>query len=142
LKYPYKSYPNSKGGQDWSAILNVQIANPARHSPPTKRFEALIDSGASRCIFHSSLGLAIGLDVKKGEVEETLGVSGQPTITYLHNVSLYVSVGIIKSIQAGFTEKLPVGGLLGRLGFFEYFKITFDPSSNPPGFELERIHKI
>jgi hypothetical protein len=30
---------------------------------------------------------------------------------------------------------------LGRVGFFEHFKITFDPSSNPPGFDLERIYK-
>jgi hypothetical protein len=31
--------------------------------------------------------------------------------------------------------------LLGRIGFFEHFKITFDPSSDPPGLEIELIHK-
>jgi aspartyl protease len=111
-----------------------------RSIPPTKRFEALVDSGASRCIFHSSLGKAIGLDVAKGEVEETVGVSGLPTVTYLHDVSLYVANQIIK-IRAGFTDQLPLSGLLGRSGFFEHFKIIFDPSSEPPGFTLERIHK-
>jgi hypothetical protein len=141
LNYPYKSYPNAKGGQDWSAVLNVQIANHVKHSPPTKRFEALIDSGASRCIFHSALGRAIGLDLTKGEIEETVGVDGIATVTYLHNISLYVDTQIIK-IRAGFTDKLPLSGLLGRSGFFEHFKITFDPSCEPPGFELERIHKI
>jgi hypothetical protein len=100
----------------------------------------LIDSGASRCIFHSNLGRAIGLDIPSGEVEETVGVSGQPTITYLHSVSLYVAGHIIK-IKAGFTDQLPLAGLLGRRGFFEHFRITFDPSAEPPGFELERIHK-
>jgi hypothetical protein len=44
-------------------------------------------------------------------------------------------------ILAGFTDQLPVAGLLGRVGFFEYFKITFDPSTNPPGFDLERIYR-
>lgn len=44
-------------------------------------------------------------------------------------------------IEAGFTDKLPVAGLLGMSGFFEHFKITFDPSAIPPGFELERIYK-
>lgn len=140
MKFAYKNYPNPKGGQDWAAFVNVQIANAAKHSPPTKRFEALIDSGASRCIFHASLGQAIGLDILKGEVEETVGVSGKPTPTYLHNVSLYVMGGIIK-VRAGFTDQLPLGGLLGRIGFFEHFKITFDPSSEPPGFEAERIHR-
>jgi len=140
LKYPYKSYPDPKGGYDWWAVINVQIANPAKHSPPTKRFEALLDSGASRCVFHASLGSAIGLDFQRGEVEETVGVSGTPTITYLHSVLLYVDGGIVK-VRAGFTDRLPLGGLLGRKGFFENFKVTFDPSSEPPGFELERIHK-
>jgi hypothetical protein len=141
LKYAYKNYPNQKGGQDWWAVLNVQIANPAKHSPPSKRFEAVVDSGASRCIFHANIGTAIGLDIKKGEIEETVGVSGKPTITYLYSISLYVDGGIIR-IRAGFAQDLPLAGLLGRQGFFEHFKITFDPSNTPPGFELERIHKI
>jgi hypothetical protein len=140
LKFSYKNFPDGKGGQDWAAVLNVQIANTAKHSPPTRRFEAVIDSGASRCIFHANFGRAIGLDILSGEMEETMGVSGQATRTYLHNVSLYAMGSIIR-IRAGFTETLPVGGLLGRRGFFEYFKITFDPSTDPPGFELERVHK-
>jgi hypothetical protein len=140
LNFPYKSYPLRKGGQDWCAILNVQISNPAKHSPPTKRFEALLDSGASRCLFHSNFGTAIGLDIEKGEVEETVGVSGKPTITYLHPISLHVMGSIIK-ITAGFSDDLPLGGLLGRAGFFENFKVTFDPSSDPPGFDIERIYK-
>lgn len=80
------------------------------------------------------------MDVEKGEVEQTIGVSGLATVTYLHNIALHVAGNILR-IRAGFTNNLPLGGLLGRMGFFEYFKITFDPSSEPPGFELERIHK-
>jgi hypothetical protein len=140
LRYAYKSYPEQKGGTGWWAVVSVQIANPARHSPPTKRFEALLDSGASRCIFHSSLGRAIGLSIEEGEIEETIGVSGKPSITYLHNISLYVAGGII-GIRAGFANDLPIAGMLGRKGFFEHFKVTFDPSSDPPGFEIERIYK-
>ena len=70
-----------------------------------------------------------------------MGVSGRPTITHLHNISLYVGGGII-SIEAGFTDELPLAGMLGRKGFFEHFKVTFDPSSEPPGFEIERIYKV
>jgi hypothetical protein len=42
-------------------------------------------------------------------------------------------------IRAGFVDNLPVAGLLGRRGFFENFIITFDPSAEPPGFDLERL---
>lgn len=50
-------------------------------------------------------------------------------------------LGNMFKIKAGFVADLPLAGLLGRIGFFEYFKITFDPSTSPPGFELERIYK-
>ena len=121
-------------------MLPTQIANPAKHSPPCRKFEALVDSGAAICIFHASIGESIGLNISKGEEDKTTGVSGKPTTIYLHAVSLYVPGHIIK-IRAGFTDELPLAGLLGRMGFFEHFKVTFDPSSNPPGFELERIYK-
>jgi hypothetical protein len=57
-----------------------------------------------------------------------------------HTVSLHV-LGSMFKIRAGFADKLPAAGLLGRIGFFEHFKITFDPSSNPAGFDLERVSR-
>ena len=84
MKFSYKNYPAPKGESDLCAVLLVQISNPAKHSPPSKRFEALIDSGASRCIFHADIGKAVGFDVRKGEEGETLGISGQSSILYLH----------------------------------------------------------
>lgn len=118
----------------------MQIGNPAKHSPPTKRFEALIDSGATYCIFHHDIGKAVGFDIEKGEKEETVGVSGKPSVIYLHNISLFVLGGMIR-IRGAFSREIPVAGVLGRKGFFEHFKITFDPSTEPPGFELERIYR-
>lgn len=140
MRFPYKTYPDNKGGFDWWALLPVQISNPAKHSPPTKRFEALVDSGASRCIFHASLGRAIGLNIEKGEHDQTVGVSGKPTVIYLHNVSLHVPGGHILKIKAAFTAELPMAGILGRNGFFEHFKVLFDPSGTTAGFEIERFY--
>jgi hypothetical protein len=140
VRFSYKNYPTHKGIDDWSAALQVQISDPAKHSPPCRKFEAIIDSGASLCLFHSSIGLAIGLDIENGDVDETIGVSGVPTRIYRHKVSLHV-LGSIFRILAGFTDQLPVAGLLGRVGFFEHYKITFDSSTDPPGFELERIYR-
>jgi len=67
-----------------------------------------------------------------------MGVSGQPTRLYLHTVSIYV-MGAIIPVTAGFCDDLPLAGLLGRRGFLENFKFTFDNSSSPPQFELSRI---
>lgn len=140
MKFAYKYFPTPDGGQDWWAVLPIQIANPARHSPPTKRFEALIDSGASLCLFHGGLARPIGLELEKGERSQTTGISGQPTTIYLHEVSLYVPGGHLLRIRAGFSNELPLAGLLGRQGFFDKFRITFDSSSAPPGVEMERIY--
>jgi hypothetical protein len=141
MRFPFKNYPLPKGEMSWWAVLRVQIANPAKHSPPTKTFEAIIDSGASECIFHSSIGKGIGLSIERGEQSQTQGVSGQLTTVYMHRVSLYVPGGHVLQIKASFSDEIPVAGILGISGFFENFKITFDPSSTPPGFELERIYR-
>ena len=140
MRFAYKTYPNLRGVDDWLAVVPVQISNPARHSPPCRKFEAVIDSGASLCLFHSSIGHAIGLRIEKGEEDETTGVSVVPTKIFRHTIHLHV-LGNMFKIQAGFADQLPLAGLLGRVGFFEHFKITFDPCSNPPGFDLERVYR-
>ena len=116
-------------------MLAVNIARPAKNAPRTKRFEAIIDSGASRCVFHASIGKYIGLEIEKGSVEETVGISGTCK-TYLHEVALYVPGGIV-NIRAGFCEDLPIAGLLGMNGFFDHFMVIFDPTAQR--CELERL---
>ena len=68
---------------DWCALLPIRISNTAKHSPPSKFFEALIDTGASRCIFHSQIGHALGFKVAEGKEESAVGISGNPTKIYL-----------------------------------------------------------
>jgi hypothetical protein len=100
----------------------------------------MIDSGANDCIFHADIGRAIGMNLASGTKEIRTGIGGHQDV-WVHPIVLYVGDSAL-NIRAGFAENLPVAGLLGRIGFFEHFKITFDPSSNPPGVELERIRKI
>jgi len=137
LKLPYRKVPNGKGGFGYYAELPVNIALPTKNAPRSKRFGAIIDSGASRCIFHAEIGKAIGLNVSQGELEPTMGIAG-PANTYLHDISLYAPGGII-AIRAGFSADLPVAGVLGIEGFFDSFKITFDPILLR--CELDRIYK-
>jgi hypothetical protein len=67
----------------------------------------------------------------------TQGIGGGVPI-YLHEVVLYVPGGPVK-IKAGFRDNLPVAGLLGMSGFFEFFKVTFNPELK--ACEIERIHR-
>jgi hypothetical protein len=54
----------------------------------------------------------------------------------VHDISIYLPGGIA-NITAGFSDDLPVAGLLGMTGFFEHFKMCFDPTAFR--VELERI---
>ena len=139
IKVPYQKYPDpqARGGFFYAATIPVNIALPAKNSPRSKRFDAVIDSGASQCIFHASIGRAIGLEIEKGELVSTNSIQG-PTAIYLHDVSLYAPGGTVPA-RAGFSDALPIAGLLGMAGFFEYFKITFDPTALR--VELERLYR-
>jgi hypothetical protein len=138
LKFPYHKYPNpqASGGYFYAATLPVNIALPAKNSPRSKRFETIIDSGASQCIFHAAIGRAIGLEIEKGELASTNSIEGASSL-YLHDIALYLPGGIVPT-RAGFSDKLPIAGLLGMTGFFEHFKVTFDPTALR--VELERLY--
>jgi hypothetical protein len=97
---------------------------PIANAPRTKRFEAIIDSGATRTMFHADFAKHLGIDLTKCQTERTVGIGGDE-ITYLHNVNLFVPGGPIV-IKAAFKENLPIAGLLGMAGFFEHFRVTFD----------------
>lgn len=135
VKLPYRKYPNQDGGFYYTATLPVNIALPLKNAPRSKRVEAIIDSGATVCQFQAGLGRAIGLDIEKGEALETLAATG-PTTMYMHEISIYLPGGPVQ-VKAGFSDSLPVAGLLGMSGFFEHFMVLF----NSPALrcELERI---
>jgi hypothetical protein len=140
VKIDYKVYPDAFDppyGHLYTAALNVQISLPSPTAPRTKRFEAIIDSGATRSLFHSDFATHLGIDVKSGELEITQGIGGSET-TYLHEIRLFLPGGPVTT-KVGFKEKLPVAGLLGMRGFFEFFKVTFDPDRKV--CEIERIYR-
>lgn len=84
------------------------------------------------------MGEAIGISVKNGSEEETQGVDGKQTKLYLHRVSIHMLNGI-ETITAGFSFELPLVALLGRRGFLDRFRFTYDPSTHPPQFDVSKI---
>ena len=135
LRIPYRPQPDQYGSCHYSVMLNVQFSLPKPNSPRTKRIECVIDSGASCCLFHSSIADHLGLDLKAGRVQMTNGIGGIEE-TWLHDISLFIPGGPIQ-ITAGFKENLSVAGLLGMTGFFEHFRVTFDSAAKE--CVLERI---
>jgi len=97
----------------------------------------VIDSGATRTLFHSEIAVHLGIDLARCETEKTLGIGGEE-ILYLHDIQLFVPGGPILT-KVRFKEKLPIAGLLGMSGFFEYYRITFDGPAQQ--FTLERVYQ-
>jgi hypothetical protein len=137
IKIPYRKFP-SGDGFTYRAILNTYIGLQTPGAIRSRKIEAIIDSGANDCIFHAQVGESVGFDVKSGLVSETMGVDGKLSTIYFHNMLLYAPGGPI-AINAAFSYDLPVVGILGMKGFFEYFKVIFDPTLNR--CELDRIYR-
>jgi hypothetical protein len=139
LKYKYKQVPLPGGNFDWLPVLLVQVSRGSRVTTP---FEALIDSGATNCLFHADVAAAVGIkDFTTGEPSTTGGVvSGSTMDLYGHEVRLNVGSDNFK-ITGYFSDELPIACPLGRSGFFDKFIVTFDPTETNPGFELTRVHK-
>ncbi len=137
MRTPYRAYPDKNGTVHFYPFIRICIGR--KHAQKTRFFEALVDSGASDCMFPEAVAAAIGIKLESGRKERRNGIGGSQDV-WIHPVQLYVG-GEIIDINAAFARSLPVAGLLGRIGFFEHFKVTFDPSSDPPGLELERVHK-
>jgi hypothetical protein len=100
----------------------------------------MVDSGAADCMFHASIASAIGIRLDSGRREQRTGISGGGAGVWVHSIQLYVGMDLF-SIEAAFSPDLPLAGLLGRSGFFEHYRITFDPTPDPPELEIERVYR-
>jgi hypothetical protein len=85
------------------------------------------------------MGEAIGIDIRAGKKYDLGGISRnirEPF--YFHPVKLNIAGSYIETM-AGFSYEMPMAGLLGHYGFFENFIVTFNSTSHPPTFEVDRI---
>ncbi len=148
LRVRYKSYPVSKPSKPfgeeihWWPVLLVRLADP-HLGITTKPFHAVVDSGSSTCLFHADFLKPFGLNLRDGIEDSLGGVGRQSSIrVYYHDISILFGVDWNIGVWAGFSAELSIAGLLGRLGFFDGFRVTFDHSVHPPVFEIDKIeHK-
>lgn len=91
----------------------------------------LVDSGADVCLFPSSIGRLVGIDVESGRKGEIGGIAEQPIAVYYHSLRLIVKGLSGVDVEAGFTDSKGVRtGILGQKGFFDNYKIVFERYKN------------
>lgn len=121
----------------WVPYLGIRLGSGPKRTPV---FQALIDSGSPYCLFSSRISDFLGLRLENGVHEEINGISGKTSeAAYFHQLRLFVETEWVIEITAGFVRGLAIGGILGRVGFFDHFRVCFDHSEFPPSFELTRI---
>jgi hypothetical protein len=137
-RVPYRAFPDNTGDFLYCVFLNVQFSLPKERSTPVDRYECIIDSGATNCLFHADIARRLGLVLTSGARQWTNGIGGLEE-TWLHDVMLHLPGGPVR-VTAGFKDNLSVAGLLGMRGFFEHFNVSFD--SGLKECTLERIYRI
>jgi hypothetical protein len=74
LLIPYRYYPATNGALLPTVFFNLLIGDSI--SKKQVPVQAIVDSGAARCIFDARLAKIIGLDLKKGEPSAAQGLGG------------------------------------------------------------------
>lgn len=98
-----------------------------RHGVNMIGYLALLDTGATDCIFPASSGARdLGIDIRKGRPIPFKGIAAQEADGFVHRVQLQVE-GFKHwiDIDAAFVEKEEVP-ILGQSGFFDNYQVVFE----------------
>jgi len=118
---------------NYRPIINAHICSI--DLPRRIHYYVLLDSGADYNLFHADLAELIGIkDYKSGKEQKMFGIEGDGIMSYFHDIIIEIGGWKYKA-YSGFTDfegkkshdKMPYG-ILGQIGFFEYFNVSFDYS--------------
>ena len=126
---PCPAYPKRRA--IYRPVIPIHI-----YSPDLKykvHHYALLDTGADYNLFHADLLDILNTDyLKEGKRQDLFGIEGKGVTTYFHDVIIQIGQWQYKT-STGFTDYGMVNspdqmsyGILGQVGFFERFKVTFD----------------
>ncbi len=90
--------------------------------------DCLLDSGADKNLFPAQWGDLIGINIKRGKLQEHIGIGDAKIQAYRHKITLYIGSYSFKT-EADFSQSQQIP-LLGREGFFQFFdKVSFNEKS-------------
>lgn len=105
---------------EFTYIPVVPVRLSYKHKLGNFMIDCLLDSGADRNIFPSDYAKILGINVKKGTVVEHIGIGGASLLAHAHKVKLFVGTYSFETV-VDFSDDQTIP-LLGREGFFKYFK--------------------
>jgi len=111
------------------ALIRIKLEYGGNLSPYP--ITCLIDSGCDFNLFPASWAKSLGIIIEDGTPVKYIGIGKSDLIAYSHFVKIHVEdTNMSFTTKVDFSEKQQTP-LLGRSGFFSYFKkIIFDEENN------------
>ncbi len=119
VKYKYK-----KTGDFYRPLIDIKLRNGAIEIG----YIALVDSGADYCIFHSDTAALLGVDLNKLKTSQFAGIGKDKTYkSYMGMIDIGIQ-DIYYTVPVFFSADISANsyGILGQIGFFDKFKVTFN----------------
>jgi len=108
--------------------INPQIKLPVKTIKGYKEMEFLIDSGAVVSALPKTLAEDLGVELTELPRITIEGFAGQKTFAYRGEFVIKIGREEVP-IPVVFSENPQANNILGRIGFFDQFNITFDAKS-------------
>ncbi len=126
IETPYIALP-SKVGPVYKPLIKVRL-NYAKTHKITLPVTALIDSGADVCFCSDFIAAWLGVQLDKIKEEEEFTAANGKTFKTKPAVIKLIIDNISYDCRFYFTDVLPrhTPIILGQIGFFDRFKITFN----------------
>lgn len=85
----------------------------------------LLDSGSTLSVFRNEIAEDLGVEIPSGHEKMLQSASGLIKV-FIHPLTVQINEERL-DVNIGFSNELSTSfNILGREGFFEYFRITFD----------------
>lgn len=126
IRFPYKRL---------QGLWQPEIPIGVKLEPGWKRIDVYVDSGATHTILRAGIADIAEFNYRTGQRISLEVGTGNLMVVYLHD--LEVQLGSEKlTCTVGFSDQLGVKfNVLGKIGFFDQFKICFHQSQRSLTFE-------
>lgn len=138
MKYKYTSfYPPEKTVRFIKKpIISIEVFG----SDDSKKFDALLDSGADSSLFNIEIAEVLNIDLSNAKPAKFTGISGHINGYRIEKIKIKVDGFVeVVEIPVCFVDSPSVGLLLGQEGFFDLYRIKFEKDHDT--FEITSSRK-
>lgn len=127
IKIPYTLLPSKTQKSVRLPLARVILNYKKTHKVTPVPITALIDSGADVCFCSDMIGTWLGIQFNKIK-EEEFTAANRSTFKAKSEIVILSAYGKSYPCKFYFTDSLPAHTsiILGQVGFFDHFKISFD----------------